>query len=335
MKGEGDVRCAVIGLGRIASLLEGDPLREKPCTHTGAIVANRRCRLVGGADIAEDRRERFRNDWNCHAVYADAARMIKELRPQLLVVATDPDSHLAYVELAAAEGVPVVVCEKPLADTLPRARRIAGFHSRGHLTVVANHERRYSADYIRAREAVLEERYGRLLSVRGTLYFGRTTRRDRMLLHDGTHLVDAINYLLGQPVRLERRFGALRSNRGSTFLFGRGEKLPVVIEIGSERDHLVFEILLSFERGRIRVGNGVEQWERSVESPYYEGYRSLLPDEPGATGKTGYFANMIADAVAGVDDPKLEPRSSAVDALEVMRFIKGWNFFFRPGRWFE
>jgi hypothetical protein len=33
------IPAAIIGLGRIASLLEKDGRREKPCTHAGAIAA--------------------------------------------------------------------------------------------------------------------------------------------------------------------------------------------------------------------------------------------------------------------------------------------------------
>jgi len=116
----------------------------------------------------------------------------------------------------------------------------------------------------------------------------------------------------------------LRSRHGSTFLLGSAGETPVSIEVGSERDHLVFELELSFESGRIRVGNGVESWERSEESPYYEGYRSLLPESRANGGLTGYFASMVADAVACVDDPIREPRSSALDALEAMKFIRRW-----------
>lgn len=314
----------MVGLGRIASLLEKDTRREKPCTHVGAITANPRCDLVGGADIDQERRELFREQWGCEAVYDDPRLMLIETRPDILIVATHPDSHLAYVSAAVSAAVPVAICEKPLADTLFEARGIAALHRRGKITVVTNHERRYSADYMRAQEAVTDGRYGRLLSVKGSLYFGRTTRRDRMLLHDGTHLVDAINYLTGEPTRFVRRYGRLRSREGSSFLLGRSGTLPVLLEVGSERDHLVFEVELSFESGRIRLGNGVEMWERSEESPYYEGYKSLLPDTPGGAGPTGYFANMVADAVACVDDPRREPRSSALDALEVMKFIRRW-----------
>lgn len=324
MAAEGRVRCAVVGLGRIASLLEKDPLREKPCTHVGAITAIPRCELVAGADIDPERRELFREDWGCEALYEDAGEMLREQQPQILVVATHPDSHLRYVSAAAKAGVPVAICEKPLADTLGNARRIARLYRSGKITVVTNHERRYSSDYARGRQAVRDGRYGRLLSVKGTLYFGRTTRKDRMLLHDGTHLIDAVNYLTGQPTRFLRRHGRLRSRRSSTFLLGRSGAVPVLLEVGSERDHLVFEVELSFESGRLRIGNGTESWERSEESPYYEGYRSLLPDPPGAAGLTGYFANMVADAVACVDEPDREPRSSAIDALEVMKFIRRW-----------
>ena len=316
------VKCAVVGLGRIASLLEKDGLREKPCTHVGAIVGNPRCELVAGADIDPERRELFREQWGCDAVYEKAEEMLNAEHPEILVVATHPDSHFRYVRAAARQQVPVVVCEKPLADTLWKARRIARLHRSGRITVITNHERRYSADYIRSREAVRDRRYGTLLSVKGTLYFGRTTRRDRMLLHDGTHLVDAVNFLTGNYARFTRRHGPLRSRRGSTFLLGKAGDIPVSIEVGSERDHLVFELELSFESGRIRVGNGVESWERSQESPYYEGYRSLLPESTAGAGPTGYFANMIADAVACVEERSREPRSSALDALEVMKFIR-------------
>ena len=143
-----------------------------------------------------------------------------------------------------------------------------------------------------------------------------------MLLHDGTHMIDAINFLVDGATVFSRRHGRLRSRKGSTFLHGRCRNVPICLEIGSQRDHLVFEIELSFEAGRIRIGNGVEQWQVSRESPYYEGYRSLLADEDSGNEETGYFATMIEDAVACVDDANRVPGSSALDALEVMKLIK-------------
>lgn len=327
------VRCAIVGLGRIGSLLERDALREKPCTHAGAVVANPDCLLVGGCDIEPERRRQFASDWSCDLVTADIDALLRETRPDILCIATHPDSHRLMVERAVAHGVRVAVCEKPLADTLGNARAIARLHEGGRITVVTNHERRYSADYLRARAIVADRRYGSLVGIRAALYFGRTVRHDRVLLHDGTHLVDIINFLAGGRLVPVGRFGRLRSGRSSVWLAGRVSGIPVVVEVGAGRDHLVFEVELSLERGRITVGNGVFRVEESRESPFYEGYRSLVATDESRPEITGYFAGMIADAVACVRESGRAPLSSALDGLAVMRFIRRAGSPFQRAIW--
>lgn len=344
----GKIACAVVGLGRIGSTLESDPLREKPCSHVGAIVGNQDCALVAGCDIKEEARHRFFTDWPNISpkprLYTHIDELLSAENPDLVVVATYPQSHLQITAKAARKGVPLVICEKPLAYTVRDARRIVAIHKKGATKILVNHERRYSADYRLVQEAVRERRYGRLLSIKGTLYFGRAAKHKDVLLHDGTHLIDIINFLTKGRATMQRRFGSMHSALSSAFLFGAvsaepgvdgrvsddrrlkpeahsHSSVPVVIEVGAERDHLVFEVELSFEYGRIRVGNGVLQFEKSVESPYYSGYRSLVPDETPVIEKTGYFEHMIADAVACVRTGK-EPDSGASDGLTAMQFIR-------------
>ncbi|RHX79638.1 gfo/Idh/MocA family oxidoreductase [Leptospira yasudae] len=57
----------LIGLGRIASLLEKDTLRNRPCTHAGTIFSpwgKKKFSLMGAIDPSEERRNRFCKDWN-------------------------------------------------------------------------------------------------------------------------------------------------------------------------------------------------------------------------------------------------------------------------------
>jgi predicted dehydrogenase len=335
------IPAAIIGLGRIAGLLEDDRLREKPCTHAGAIAGSGDCFLAAGTDIDGKRRSLFAERWGC-PVYADAELMLKTHAPRLLHIATPPDSHARYCELAAAHGVPVVVCEKPLADSLGDARKIAALHESGRLTILTNHERRYSADYIKARAILDEGRLGRPLSVRAVLYMGKNKRLLDVFWHDGTHLADALMFLSGALIRHKKTWGAgLKSRGGTAFLAGdlvfpgpvmeKQENpkpaIPFLIELGAERDHLVFEMEFSCERGRLGIGNGLfEVWE-SAESPYAEGFRSLKKTEAAFEGPTGYFANMIRDAAACVLDPSRKPQSSAGDglrAIEYLHSVKRW-----------
>jgi predicted dehydrogenase len=331
------VKTAIIGLGRIASLLEDDRLREKPCTHAGAVTANPDCVLAAGCDSDEERRRLFARRWASGEaplpVYAGAAEMIARHRPGILIIATHPDSHRHYCALAAAEGTPVVICEKPLADTLGDARRIAALERPGGTRIMVNHERRYAKDYRRAAGILREGGLGPLLSVRGVLYMGRKRKLEGVLWHDGTHLADALMFLTGMVMEHKRTWGAaLDAEEGSAWLAGLlrppdlrapegRSRIPFVVEIGAGRDHLVFELEFSCERGRLRIGNGIfEVWE-SGPSPYAEQFRSLKKTGEVFTGSTGYFTGMIEDAVACARDRNRKPLSGAQDGLRVVEYL--------------
>jgi predicted dehydrogenase len=320
------ISVAIVGLGRIASLLEDDKLREKPCTHAGAVTANGDCALVGGMDINAERREAFKARWGC-PVYSDATQMLLETKPSILHIATHPDSHMRYAALAEKCRIPVVVCEKPLAADIRSAKKIAAIHRRGITKIITNHERRYSLNYQQIKTMITDGRYGALQSIKGMLYMGQNRRLLDILWHDGTHIIDAVAFLAGgMPVHKTRSGDPLTSINGTAFLAGeirrqKDRDIPFMLEIGSNRDHLVFEIECSLERGALRIGNGIyEIWE-SAESPYAEGFRSLKRIPSVFTGATGYFANMVSDAVVCVREPKLMPVSSAEDGLRVINYL--------------
>jgi len=321
------IRAAVVGLGRIASLLEEDSLREKPCTHAGAIAANDGCILSAGCDKDEERRRLFTQKWQV-PVFEDASAMLAACVPQILVIATHPDSHYYYCRLAAAHKVPVVICEKPLADNIREARKIARLaETEAGPVIITNHERRYSLDYIRAKEILEGKKLGSVLGVRASLYMGKTACLLDQLWHDGTHLADAIMFLSDARLKHRRCWGAkLRHRSGTARLEGslqreREPPVPVVIEIGAGRDYLVFEIEFSCESGRLRIGNGVFEVLESVPSPYAEKFRSLKSTGEVFSGPTGYFANMLRDAVSCVLDGSRRPVSGAVDGLRVIEYL--------------
>jgi predicted dehydrogenase len=327
------IKSAIIGLGRIASLLEDDERREKPCTHAGALSSNPDCIMAAGLDIDNDKRRLFAQRWKV-PVYDNAERMLKEQKPEILVIATAPNLHAQYCRLGAASGAPVVICEKPLADTVQDARGIASLTSGKNFKILVNHERRYSDDYLKAKAVLDGGRLGKLLSVKAVICFGRARRLVNMLWDDATHLIDSIMFLTGADIEYKTAWGAdLSGKEGTAWLLSmlirpartgpakRGEEIPCIIEAGAGRDHLIFEIEFSFEMGRLRVGNGVwELWE-SAPSPYAEKFRSLEKTSETFEGKTGFFANMVKDAVECVRDPKHYPRSSARDALAVIEYL--------------
>jgi len=326
------IKTAIVGLGRIASLLEDDALREKPASHAGAISVNPDCILAAGSDLDEERRALFAARWGA-PVYADAEEMIRAHRPSILVIATHPDSHYHYCKLAVSSGIPTVISEKPLADTLSDARKITALERQG-LTIITNHERRYAADYAEAKDVLSSGKLGSIVSTRAVLYMGKNKRLLDMFWHDGTHLADALMFLSGGVLKHKRHWGAkLTDSSGTAWLEGElhtedDRKIPVLMEVGSGRDHLVFELEFSCTKGRLRIGNGIfEVWE-SRASPYAEHFRSLTKTKVGFEGATGYFANMLVDAVACTRLPERVPVSSGRTGLAVIEYlhsVKAWR----------
>jgi predicted dehydrogenase len=325
------IPAVVIGTGRIASLLEDDPRREKPATHAGALQATGRCQIVGGFDTDEERRKLFAQRWNTKE-YSDPREMIRRETPAIVVIATHPDSHEGYLRLAQEMSVPVVVCEKPVAHTMQSARRMVRLEDSGSLRVVVNHERRFSRDYQLVRKAVDEKRFGTLLSISGILNFGGSQRLDRVFHHDGTHLIDAINFITGDTLDLVGRSGTLRRTTGTVYLRGRLHRaaVPVLLETGAQRRFLQFQFRLSFTDGEIEVGNGIFAWRDSRESPFYSGYRSLRDMHRCVPEPTGYFRAMMDHAVDLVADPlapSLSPARAGYEALRIIhqaQFPRGW-----------
>jgi predicted dehydrogenase len=248
--------------------------------------------------------------------------MLERHSPEILHMATPPESHLELVRLACGARVPVVICEKPLAASAGEARQIVVLCRQVGTALLVNHERRYSRDYRLARERVASGRFGELASIDGRLHMGRGHPPADILWDDGTHLLDALRFLTGGELEALGACGDAHSPGGLLQVLLRAGEVPVSLEVSGRLEPLVFELDFCFTRGRLRIGNGVyEEWE-SGPSPYYEGFRSLRRLQARPPRRTGYFRCMLADAVAVLRQPGRRPVSSGEDGLAAVEAIE-------------
>lgn len=215
--------------------------------------------------------------------------------------------------------------EKPLAKNSSDGLEIVNIHNSGKLKILINHERRYSKDYLIAKKRIEKKTLGELLSISAKLYMGRNNPVHDVLLHDGTHFIDIIRFLTSSSLKMLKTEKIIVSNKESLFIISetmdRAENVPVQLEIGSGRNYIVFELDLVFSAGRIRIGNGLYEEYVSERSPYYEKMNSLARINARRPEITGYFRNMLIDAVRCVREDSRMPLSSAADGYEALLFI--------------
>ena len=178
----GPLCVAIVGCGKMAS------------AHAAALLEDERCELVAAVDPVGEAAAGFARRFSLPRTYADHRAMLRAEAPDIVVVCTWPPDHAAPVVDALAAGVRGILCEKPLAVTLSEADRMVAAAEQAGAIFMVGHQRRLEPRYALARQLVAQGAVGEVLEVIGAA--------GGDLLSDGTHLVDLVRFLLGDPPAL-------------------------------------------------------------------------------------------------------------------------------------
>lgn len=166
--------------------------------------------VVAVCDIDPQKAATFARDFGVAAQYTETATMLAATRPDVVDIATTVASHRALVELAA--GAPVVVCQKPFAETLEDAAAMVAICNAKGSTLLVHENFRWQKPF-RALKAAMAEI--------GAPHFLRLSFRhaydiyatqpylaevaDLALTDVGLHLFDLARFLMGDVATVHCR----------------------------------------------------------------------------------------------------------------------------------
>ncbi|MCE0846596.1 Gfo/Idh/MocA family oxidoreductase [Buttiauxella sp. A2-C1_F] len=153
---------------------------------------------------------------------ADFETMIRETRPDIIIVTTMDRTHDDYIVRALHAGCDVIT-EKPMTIDEQRALRILDAIEETGRQVRVAFNYRYAPHHSKIRELLMEETIGEVFSVHfewllntehGADYFRRWHREKRnsggLLVHKSTHHFDLMNFWLGSYPERVYAEGGLR-----------------------------------------------------------------------------------------------------------------------------
>jgi predicted dehydrogenase len=181
------LRGVVIGCGNVGATFEMTSALPKPASHAAALEANPDTELVGLIDPDAASRERAGAYYGV-PTYPDPEMALTQLRPDIVIIATPPGTHESLLALAIASGARAVICEKPLADSLEAGSRMLALAKDSATPIILNHQRRFFPLFAEARIRLAAGALGEIQQVTGYYTNG--------LLNNGTHLLDAVQFLL-------------------------------------------------------------------------------------------------------------------------------------------
>ena len=144
------VRLALVGAGQIGSKHARLVSSQQGCSLVGICDVDSRCRSVA---------ERFDVPF-----YQDLEALLEERNPEGAIIATPNGTHSAIAEVCTRKAVDILI-EKPIADSLPEARRIVQSADEAGCQVLVGHHRRHNPQIQEARTIVHDGALGRLIAV--------------------------------------------------------------------------------------------------------------------------------------------------------------------------
>jgi len=145
-------------------------------------------------------------------VESDLSLMVANLAPDILDIATPPDTHEALIQQWLGQ-VRAIICQKPFCGNYDAAKRVARNGEKSG-TVLAVHENfRFQPWYRKIRSLMDDDELGTISQIRFSLRpgdgRGDTAYRDRQpyfrsmerfLVHEtAVHQIDVLRYLVGTP----------------------------------------------------------------------------------------------------------------------------------------
>ncbi|MDB5058952.1 MAG: gfo/Idh/MocA family oxidoreductase [Chloroflexi bacterium] len=253
-------------------------------------------------------------------VFADFDEMLRQARPDCVIVTTIDRYHHEYIIRALEAGCDVIT-EKPMTIDDERCRAILAAEQRTGKRVTVTFNYRFMPYVTRVKELLVAGTIGDVLNVdfewyldrrHGADYFRRWHRRKEnsggLLVHKATHHFDLINWWLGdEPDHVfalgQRRFyGPTRAERGercATCAFAgtcefhveyRDDEFMQAFYFAAEqhdgymRDRCVFSEEIDIEDTMnvlARYRNGAQLSYSLVAYSPYEGWRSTLTGTKG------------------------------------------------------
>lgn len=232
------IRVAIIGIGKIATR-----------AHIPAYISNKHVDSIALVDIDKRKVERAGKKFGIKKCFSSVNELFEKQDVDAMSICTPPNTHAEIALKAFGYGVHVL-CEKPLATTVNDGKRMFEASQKKEKILMVGFNLRFRPNYQKAKNLIVRGRLGHVYYVEGNYltpnplltwgksqWFFRPEAGGGVLIDQGPHVFDLINYVLGD-------FPYAVSAHGSTYLDSPVEDFCVCV--------------LEYPRGR--TGIGVMSW---------------------------------------------------------------------------
>lgn len=305
------MKYALIGCGRIST------------NHIQAAV-NNKLEIAGVCDVIPERMEQVLAKNNLEKDtgikrFTDYRKMIEEVSPQLISIATESGLHASIALYCIEHGINVII-EKPMAMSIQDADSIIKAAQENGVKVCACHQNRFNIAVQKCRQALEQGRFGRLshgaVHVRWNRsedYYkqapwrGTWAQDGGALMNQCIHGIDLLRWMMGDEI--DEVYGVTRQqfhsyleaeDIGMAVVKFRNGAIATIEGTTNVYPRNLEETLYIFgEKGTVKLGgkstNNIDIWEFADEAEEDAGNKGLKETTINVygNGHTALFCDMI------------------------------------------
>jgi predicted dehydrogenase len=184
------LKAGLIGCGNIGALYDEGGNGKDVYTHAGTYRAVEGIELVCASDADSGRLRDFGSHWGVERLYGDYRAMLQAEDLDMISIATPDHTHAGIIADAAnLSRARLIFSEKPLAETLAEAVRLAALCREKNIMLVVDYVRRWDRNHQALRDFIRQDGLGAIQNMTG--YYVRG------LKHNGCQLINLIQFLFG------------------------------------------------------------------------------------------------------------------------------------------
>ena len=199
-------KAGIIGCGKISR------------NHAQAYYSQPDVVVTALADINPDALKTMASEFSVPNCYNDYREMLTSEQLDIVSICTWPGSHAEMTIAAAEQGVKAILCEKPMAVNLGEADKMIDACQQNGTKLVIVHQIRFNPYVNKAKQLIETGVIGEPQLVWG--------HYSSSLLNKGTHTVDTMRYMLGDP-KTEWVLGQIERKKDS---YDRGHQVEEIAE---------------------------------------------------------------------------------------------------------
>lgn len=315
-------RAGVIGCGRIGCAFDDDPKRKYIATHAGAYFNSEKVDLVALSDVDTEKLHKYGKKYNLplSSLYTDHSDMLQREKLDILSICTWNSTHLEIAEKAVEHGIKAIFCEKPIADTLSNARKVANICKEHNVILMIDHQRRFDPFHREIRNFMQDGKLGTIQ--KSHVYYTAG------IANTGSHVFDLLRFFFGDAEYVQSHFSQTPSPNSSdpnidgVVMFKNGTLC--MIQSCDVKHYLILEFDILGTSGRIRITHsGFDcEYYQVKESHLFSGYKELYQSRKpfDVPVQKQFMVNAVQHLVDCIENKRI-PVSSGLDGLGALELI--------------